>query len=182
MRVGAILLNTARGDLVDGPALLEAMDTRGIRAGLDVWPDEPAQGAGEWTSPLGTHPNVVGSHHIGASTTQAQNAIAAGTVAVIEAYVRGRVVNCVNLIEEPLGEYVLTVRHLDKVGVLAKIFATLRGADVNVQQMENQVFEGSVAAVASINLDSEPSQDTLEAIRGDDDILAISLVRKSAGR
>lgn len=179
MKSGAILLNTARGDLVDPDALIEAMDDRGIRAGLDVWPDEPARGAGAWTSPLSTHPNVIGSHHIGASTSQAQTAIASGTVAVIEAYLRGRVVNCVNLIEEPLGEVVLTVRHLDKVGVLAKIFQTLRAADANVQQMENQVFTGSVAAVASINLDSEPPPETLEAILGDDDVLALSLAHKS---
>lgn len=179
MQTGAILLNTARGDLIDPDALIEAMDGRGIRAGLDVWPNEPAGGARDWTSPLSTHPNVVGSHHIGASTTQAQTAIAAGTIAVIEAYLRGRVSNCVNLIEEPLGEFVLTVRHLDKVGVLAKIFETLRGADVNVQQMENQVFMGSVAAVASINLDLEPPQETIDAMLGDDDVLALSIVRKS---
>ena len=178
MRDGAILINTARGDLIDADALIDAMDNRGFRAGLDVWPDEPAAGTGSWTSPLSTHPNVVGSHHIGASTQQAQTAIAAGTVAVIEAYLRGRVLNCVNLIEEPLGEFVLTVRHLDKVGVLAKIFETLRAAHVNVQQMENQVFTGSVAAVASINLDSAPPTGTLDAITGDDDVLALSLVRK----
>ena len=180
MKSGSILINTARGDLVDGAALLEAMDTRGIRAGLDVWPDEPAKGSQDWISPLSAHPNVVGSHHIGASTAQAQHAIAAGTVAVVEAYLAGRVVNCVNLVEEPLGEVVLTVRHLDKVGVLAKIFETLRAADANVQQMENQVFHGSVAAVASINLDSEPTPETIDAILGDDDVLAVSVVRKPA--
>ena len=156
------------------------METRDIRAGLDVWPDEPAAGSGEWTSALAAHPNVVGSHHIGASTAQAQHAIAAGTVAVVEAYLAGRVTNCVNLVEEPLGEVVLTVRHLDKVGVLAKIFATLRAADANVQQMENQVFMGSVAAVASINLDSEPTPETIEAMLGDDDVLAVSVARKPA--
>ncbi len=180
MKDGAVLLNTARGEVVDEAALVAAMDARGIRAGLDVWPGEPSAKSGEWSSPLSTHPNVVGSHHIGASTSQAQAAVAAGTVGVIDAYLAGRVVNCVNLVDEPMGAVVLTVRHLDRVGVLAKVFATLREAGANVQQMENQLFVGSVAAVASINLDHEPDATVLERIAGDDDILAVSVSHKAA--
>ena len=48
------------------------IEHRGIRAGLDVYPDEPGSGATEWSSKLAQHPNVVGTHHIGASTEQAQ--------------------------------------------------------------------------------------------------------------
>ena len=179
MKDGAIVLNTARGDVVDEDSLIRAMDTKGIRAGLDVWPGEPSAKSAEWSSPLSQHPNVLGSHHIGASTQQAQNAVATGTVAVVDAYISGRVVNCVNLESEPLGEVVLTVRHLDKVGVLAKLFETLRSAGVNVEQMENNVFTGSIASVATINLSAEPSQATLDEIASDDDVLAVSLVRKS---
>ena len=179
MKPGAILINTARGNIIDGDALVRAMDARGIRAGLDVWPEEPPGKSGEWTSPLASHPNVVGSHHIGASTAQAQAAIAAGTVSVIEAYTLGRVINCVNLVDEPLGEVVLVIRHYDRVGVLAKIFDTLRQADVNVQQMENQVFLGSIAAVATINLDANPPDEVLSSIRGDDDVLAVSVSKKT---
>ncbi len=180
MKDGAILINTARGEVVDGDALIAAMESKGIRAGLDVWPDEPSGKSAEWTSPLSTHPNVVGSHHIGASTQQAQNAVAQGTVAVIEAYLTGKISNCVNMASEPAGCAVLTVRHLDKVGVLAKVFATLRTAGLNVQQMENQLFTGSVAAVASINLESAPAADVLEVIAADDDILAVSVATKAA--
>ncbi len=175
MQDGAILLNTARGDVVDADALIEAMDTRGIRAGLDVWPDEPSGKTGEWTSALSTHPSVVGSHHIGASTLQAQNAVASGTVAVISAYTEGRVTNCVNMVDESAGTAVLTVRHLDKVGVLAKVFETLRAEGLNVRQVDNQLFTGSVAAVASINLEHPPSPDVLAAIAQDDEVLAVSV-------
>lgn len=178
MKDGSILLNTARGEVVDGDALVAAMDAKGIRAGLDVWPDEPSGKEAEWTSPLSTHPNVVGSHHIGASTQQAQNAVAEGTVAVIEAYVEGQIVNCVNMVRERLGGCVLTVRHLDRVGVLAKVFETLRGAGLSVKQMENQLFTGSTAAVASINLESAPPEEVLAAIAADDDILAVSTALK----
>lgn len=175
MRDGAVFLNTSRGEVVDAGALIEAMDTKGIRAGLDVWPDEPAGKSGDWVSPLSMHPNVVGTHHIGASTEQAQDAIARGTVEVIEAYAKGSIMNPVNMLTKPAGMVVLTVRHLDKVGVLAKVFATLRAADLNVQQMQNQLFEGGVAAVASINLAREPDHAILEAMVGDDDVLGVSV-------
>lgn len=176
MQPGAILINTARGEVVDGEALLAAMDNHGIRAGLDVWPNEPTTSTGDWESALSAHPNVVGSHHIGASTGQAQAAIAAGTVQVIEAYLAGDVINCVNLVDEPAGTITLTVRHLDKVGVLAKIFGSLRGAGLNVQQMENNLFTGSVAAVASINLEHAPSNELIEQLESDADVLAVSVV------
>ena len=180
MRDGAVLLNTSRGDVVDEQALIEAMDERGIRAGLDVWPGEPSAKATEWSSPLSTHPNVVGSHHIGASTRQAQHAVASGTVEVIEAYTQGRIISCVNLEDEAAGSAVLTVRHLDKVGVLAKVFETLRAAGLNVRQMENELFTGSVAAVATINLEAPPSEEVLSAIAEDDDILAVVLSSEPA--
>ena len=78
MRPGAILLNTSRGELVDEDALLDALEEQDLRAGLDVYADEPGSGSAEWTSRLAQHPRVVGTHHIGASTQQAQDAIAAG--------------------------------------------------------------------------------------------------------
>ncbi len=172
---GAILLNTARGEVVDEAALFEAMNERGLRAGLDVWPGEPSGKTGEWTSSLATHPNVVGSHHIGASTAQAQAAVATGTVEVIESYAKGKVVNCVNMATEPSAGAVLVVRHLDKVGVLAKVFETLRRAGLNVQQMDNQLFSGAAAAVASIHLEFGPPEDVVAAIALDDDVLAVSV-------
>jgi D-3-phosphoglycerate dehydrogenase len=97
MAPGSIILNTSRGDVVDEHALLKAMDGRGIRAGLDVYRDEPATGEGEFDSEVARHPNVYGTHHIGASTTQAQDAVAEGVVEIIAAFEQGRVLHCVNL-------------------------------------------------------------------------------------
>lgn len=175
MKDGAMLINTARGDLVDAAALIEAMDERGIRAGLDVWPDEPSVGSGEWHSELAQHPNVVGSHHVGASTMQAQAAIAAGAVRVIRKYAAGRVVNCVNLVDEPLGDCVLTVRHHDRVGVLARVFERLRANGINVQQMQNQIFSDGGAATASINLACNAPAALLKELEDDPDVLGVSV-------
>lgn len=94
---GSIVLNTSRGDVVDEQALVRAMDEKGIRAGLDVFRDEPASGDGGFDSVLARHPNVYGTHHIGASTTQAQNAVAEGVLEIIDAFEHGRVLHCVNL-------------------------------------------------------------------------------------
>jgi D-3-phosphoglycerate dehydrogenase / 2-oxoglutarate reductase len=98
---GTIILNTSRGEIVDEEALIEAMDAKGVRAGLDVYADEPSESAGEIDSALARHPNVYGTHHIGASTAQAQQAVAEEVVRMIDAYRAGDVVNCVNLDPEP---------------------------------------------------------------------------------
>lgn len=97
MAPGSIVLNTARGDIVDETALIKAMDAKGIRAGLDVYRHEPAAGEGDFDSALVKHPNVYGTHHIGASTAQAQNAVAEAVVEIVDAFEQGRVLNCVNL-------------------------------------------------------------------------------------
>ena len=93
---GTVIINTSRGDLIDEEALIAAMDDKGIRAGLDVFQGEPTTGSGEFHSAIASHPNVYGTHHIGASTVQAQQAVAAGTVEVIEAFAAGGVLNPVN--------------------------------------------------------------------------------------
>jgi D-3-phosphoglycerate dehydrogenase / 2-oxoglutarate reductase len=94
---GAILLNTSRGEIIDEDALIEAMDAKWIRAGLDVFQDEPGQSTGQIDSRLARHPNVYGTHHIGASTEQAQRAIAEEVVRMLDAYRSGEVLHCVNL-------------------------------------------------------------------------------------
>ena len=95
---GAILLNTARGEIVDDNALIKAMESKGIRAGLDVYNGEPASGQAEYSSALAQHPNVYGTHHVGASTEQAQNAVAEECVRMIEEFNSdGNVLHCVNL-------------------------------------------------------------------------------------
>jgi D-3-phosphoglycerate dehydrogenase len=176
MREGAILLNTSRGNVVDEDALLDAIETRDLRVGLDVYPDEPGSGRAEWSSKLAQHPNVVGTHHIGASTQQAQKAVADGVVEIIEAFVRGEVLNCVNLAPTRLGTHTLHVRHFDRVGVLAGVFDILRRRDLNVEQMENRVFEGRNAAVAWIDVVGEVGPDLLEALEDLPDVIHVSAI------
>lgn len=166
LRHGAILLNTSRAEVVDEDALLDAIENRGLRAGLDVFSGEP-KGQGDFDHPLARHPSVTGTHHIGASTTQAQEAVADEAARVIEVFrATGRAPNCVNLAARQVSTHVLVVRHLDRVGVLAEVLDALKKAELNVGAMENTVFVGGGAASARIGLDAAPAATTLEAIRG----------------
>jgi D-3-phosphoglycerate dehydrogenase / 2-oxoglutarate reductase len=178
LRSGAFVINTARAELVDYAALAEAIRERGIRAGLDVFPDEPATPTGAFDDPIVRLPGVYGTHHIGASTEQAQEAIAAETVRIIDTYQRtGQVPNAVNLAGRTPAGYRLVIRHLDRPGVLAHVFDVLRRADINVQETENIVFEGAQAAIARINLDGAPTPDQLTSIQsGNDNILSVQLL------
>ena len=96
LQPGTILINASRGDVIDEAALLAAMNDKGIRAGLDVYADEPSAGEGAFSSTLASHPNTCGTHHIGASTDQAQKAVSDGVLDVIDAFAGGTVMNCVN--------------------------------------------------------------------------------------
>ncbi|HYE01842.1 MAG TPA: NAD(P)-dependent oxidoreductase [Phycisphaerales bacterium] len=86
LRPGAYFINTSRGSVVDEAALAHAVTTKGVRAGLDVFADEPAEGTAAWTSPLAALPGVYTTHHVGASTDQAQNAVADEVVRIVRVW------------------------------------------------------------------------------------------------
>lgn len=179
LKPGALFVNTARAELVDEAALALAIETRGVRAAADVFRGEPAEATAEFSPPLAAHPRFYGTHHIGASTEQAQEAIAAEVVRIVRTYKEtGKVPNAVNLARRTPATHTLVVRHRDRPGVLAHVFAELRGRSLNVQETENVIFDGAEAASARINLDAEPPADLLRAIKaGNDDILSLHVVK-----
>ena len=166
LRPGAILVNTARAEVVDQDALLELARAGRIRVGTDVHAGEPEGGRAEFHSELAKLPNVYGTHHIGASTEQAQEAIARETVRIVESFMRGGAVpNCVNVAKKTPARSKLVVRHHDKVGVLANVLDAIRQAGINAQAIENTVFEQATAACCTIELDERPSAQLLDEIR-----------------
>ncbi len=179
MKPGAFFVNTARGEVVDYAALAAVVKTRNIRVGLDVFAEEPSGATGVFCESVMALHNVYGTHHIGASTDQAQEAIAAESVRIIRAYREtGKVPNVVNLSSKTPATHMLVVRHRDRPGVLAHVFDHLRSGNINVQETENIIFEGAHAAIARINLDGEPPPALLHAIeQGNADILHLHLVR-----
>ena len=178
LKPGAYFINTARAEIVDGAALEQAAREGRIRVGLDVFAAEPATATGQFADPIVSLPNVYGTHHIGGSTDQAQEAIAAETVRIVTTYKEtGKVPNVVNLASKTPATARLVVRHHDRPGVLAHVLEHLRAGNINVQEMDNVIFEGARAAVARINLDGTPSPALLRTIKdGNHDILDLRLV------
>lgn len=178
MRPGGIFLNTSRAEVVDEDALLRALDERGLRAGLDVVSNEPTGSSGAIDHPLARHPRVYGTHHIGASTDQAQEAVADEVVRIIETFRRrGEVPNVVNLADQTSADHVLVVRHLDRVGVLASVLDALRLEDLNIEEMGNTIFAGAEAAIARLQVRGEPSPALLARIADAEHILNVSLLK-----
>jgi len=179
MKQGAILINTARGDIVDLDALIEALKAGRIRAGLDVYAGEPGATDETFDHPLRDVPNWIGTHHIGASTQQAQDETAELAMKILDDYIStGQVSNCVNMAppSEVHAACNMVVRHLDKVGVLAGILDRLRDEGINVEQMENKVFHGAKAAVCYLTLSRNPSDEILTAFSDDPDIIHAAVV------
>ncbi len=179
LKPGSIFINTARGEVVDYQALAAAVKERNLRVGLDVYANEPSSATAPFKDDLAALPGVYGTHHIGASTDQAQEAIAAETVRIIRSYRdTGHVPNVVNLAQRTPATHMLVVRHRDRPGVLAHVFSHLRQANLNVQETENIVFEGAEAAVARINLDGAPVPALCDTIKsGNADVLDLQLVK-----
>ena len=173
---GALFINTARGEVVDEDALKWAMKERGLRAGVDVFHNEPSGGIGECSTDLFAASGIQGTHHIGASTEQAQNAVATEVVAIVKQYLReGSVRNCVNLADAPDASHLLVVRHEDRVGVLAGVLNALREANINVQEMDNTLFAGGHAACARIQIEGEPTPEILNSIVSHEAVLAVDV-------
>jgi len=179
MREGSYFINTARGEVVDQQALVNAIRNRGIRAGLDVFALEPTSATAQFEDAIAKEAGLYGTHHIGASTDQAQEAIAAETVRIVQEFKStGKVPNVVNLAQRTPATHRLVVRHLDRPGVLAGVLEALKAEQINVQEMENIVFEGAAAAVARINLDNAPSEQTLRQLEASSpDIIELDLLK-----
>ena len=176
LKPGSIVVNTSRGSVVNEDALRTVIRGKGIRAGLDVYANEPPGGEGDFEDPIIGEPCVYGTHHIGACTDQAQEAIAAETVRIIDVYrTMGSVPNCVNRANATDATNLLIVRHRNQPGVLAHVFYTLGQAGINVEEMENVIYEGAKAACARIQLDEPPLPEHLAAIRANDDVLSVDV-------
>jgi D-3-phosphoglycerate dehydrogenase len=179
MKPNAVLINTSRGEVVDQAALRAVLEAGKLRAGLDVFDPEPTEGTGNFADPILDLANLWGTHHIGASTEQAQDAIGEEAVRIIETFVKtGVVLNCVNLAVRTPAKWQLVVRHFDRVGVLAFVMDQIRRAGINIEEVQNVIFDGAAAASCRIQLNVEPPSDLLAALKqGNADIIGIELLR-----
>ncbi len=85
--------------------------------------------------------------------------------------------NCVNLASHTPARCQLVVRHYDRVGVLAFVMDQIRRAGINIEEVQNVIFDGAAAANCRIQLKSEPSAELLATIKGGNaDIIGLELL------
>lgn len=173
MKDGAIFLNTSRGEIVDHAALLEAIDSKGIKAGLDVFANEPSGGSAEFDQ-TELAAKVVCTPHIGASTAQSSEAIADEAMRVVKEFLAtGFPPNTVNVRTRRGAGAVLVVRHYNRVGVLARILQLLRDQGINIEEMQNLIFDHDEAASCTITVDKTPAPELIEKISEADEIIEV---------
>lgn len=177
MKPGALLINTSRHDIIDEDALIKAIKEKNIKVGLDVFKGEPEAKDGPVSSKLQEIDNVYITHHIGASTEQAQNAVAEETVNIILRYIKSGVIDhWVNRAKITDTHYQLVVKHYDKPGVLAGILDVLRDGNINIEEIENIIFEGGLVACCTMKLKTAAAADMLESFRNNPNVITYSHV------
>lgn len=174
---GAIVINAARSEVLDYEALEELIPKKGLRVGLDVFPTEPANGAAAFDVPILQRGTVYGTPHIGASTEQAQRAIALETARIIRCFLTEESIpNVVNICATSPARFVIVVRMLDKVGVLANTLSVLKRHGINIEEISNTVFEGAHATCSKLRVSGRPSDSCMKEIGAFEEVLHVDVV------
>ena len=177
MKNGAYLINTSRHEIVVEDDLFEAIKTKNIRYACDVFKGEPEGKAGEVSSKLQNNANIYVTHHIGASTEQAQDAVAEETINIIKHYAHSGVIDhWVNRAKITDAHFQLVVKHYDKPGVLAGVLDVIRSGNINIEEIENIIFEGGIAACCTMKLQSAISAELLKKIKENTNVISVSHV------
>lgn len=177
MKDGAYLINTSRHEIVVEDDLFEAIKTKNIRYACDVFKGEPEGKAGEVSSKLQNNANIYVTHHIGASTEQAQDAVAEETINIIKHYAHSGVIDhWVNRAKITDAHFQLVVKHYDKPGVLAGVLDVIRSGNINIEEIENIIFEDGIAACCTMKLQSAISAELLKKIKENTNVISVSHV------
>lgn len=175
MGEGAIFVNTSRGQIVDQDALVEAIEQRGLRVGLDVFANEPSGGEAAFAD-TALAQCITATPHIGASTEEAADAIADEVVRIVRTFHEtGKPPRPINMCVRTPATHSLVVRHYNRVGVLAGTLDLLREEGINVEEMDNTIFDGAEAACCTLQLDAAPSAATIATLEQNELILQITL-------
>ncbi|ACO80936.1 D-3-phosphoglycerate dehydrogenase [Azotobacter vinelandii CA] len=169
MKKGAILLNAARGTVVDIDALAAALRDKHLNgAAIDVFPVEPRSNNDEFVSPLREFDNVILTPHVGGSTMEAQANIGSEVAEKLVKYSdNGTSVSSVNFPEVALpshpGKHRLLHIHKNIPGVMSeinKVFAE-NGINISGQFLQTNETVGYVV----IDVDAEYSEMALEKLQ-----------------
>ena len=169
----ALLINAARGTVVDIDALAAALQSGKIRgAAIDVFPTEPASKNEEFISPLRAFDNVILTPHIGGSTAEAQENIGLEVAGKFVKYSdNGSTLSSVNFPEVSLPEHEGTKRllhiHENRQGILNQLNKIFVDANLNIaaQYLQTDPKIGYVVVDVETE-DAAPLLAQLKAIDG----------------
>jgi D-3-phosphoglycerate dehydrogenase len=174
---GAIVVNTAHPEVLDYEALAEVAEAKHLRVGLDVFAQEPDSGSAPFDAAIFDRGTVYGTPHVGASTEQAQRAIARETARIVRAFMTEETVpNVVNICATTPARYAVVVRLLDKVGVLANTLGVLKRHGINIEEISNTVFDGAIATCTKLRTSARPSEACLKEIAAFAEVLHVDVV------
>ena len=177
---GALLLNYARGEVVDLKALAEAIKDGLIGgAGIDVFPVEPEKNGDAFTTPLQGLPNVILTPHIGGSTEEAQQNIGEDVSIKLFQYLERGITNgshSVPAIALPPVEGAHRILHMHNnvPGVLSAINTALSKNNINIvgQYLKTNEEIGYVV----LDVDTKLSKRALELLKEVKDTIKVRML------
>lgn len=155
MKKDGVLINTSRGALIDEKALVQHLNENPqFWCGLDVFLDEPTDKKGAFTNDLAQHPRTVGTHHIGASTKQSEEAIGQEAYRMILEYKKtGIMPNCVNMSVVSTNIKVLGIKYHNTPEFFEGMFAVVAKNKVKVLEAKTEVFEKGTTGISKIKFE-----------------------------
>ena len=172
MKPGALLINAARGTVVDIPALCDALSRKHLAgAAIDVFPTEPATNSDPFHPPLCEFDNVILTPHVGGSTQEAQENIGLEVAGKLAKYSdNGSTLSAVNFPEVSLPLHEGRVSrllhiHENRPGILTainKIFAE-QGVNIAAQYLQTTSQMGYV--VIDIDAEEDVAHNALLAMK-----------------
>ncbi|MDT0583291.1 MULTISPECIES: phosphoglycerate dehydrogenase [Alteromonadaceae] len=173
MKDGAILINAARGTVIDIDALVSALESGKLNgAAIDVFPVEPKSNSEEFESPLRAFDNVILTPHVGGSTQEAQENIGIEVAGKLAKYSdNGSTLSAVNFPEVSLPSHIDRSRllhiHVNRPGVLTQINQAFADQNINIAAQYLQTSEEIGYVVVDVEADrADDAFAQLEAIEG----------------
>ena len=173
LKEGAVLINAARGTVVDIDALAARLADGSLRgAAIDVFPEEPASINDPFESPLRQFDNVILTPHIGGSTAEAQANIGTEVANKFVKYSdNGSTLSAVNFPEVSLPVHTKAKRllhiHENRPGILNKINQVFVDLNVNIASQFLQTDPKIGYVVIDVELDdAHAALEQLKAIDG----------------
>ena len=165
MKDGVVLINNSRGELVDVPAILDAVNSGKMERYITDFPCEELIGA----------KNVICVPHLGASTPEAEDNCAAMAARELVDYIEnGNITHSVNLpdVSAPRTSAArLCVMHKNVEGVISKITSIISGENINIANLLDKSKKDMAYMI--VDLDATPNEKVIKDIRKLDSVIRL---------